>query len=30
VQHLMGAGQVIPSGKTQITPERESSAEGEV
>ena len=30
VQHLMGAGQVIPSGKAQITPERESSAEGEV
>jgi anti-anti-sigma factor len=30
VQHLMGAGQVIPYGKTQITPERESSAEGEV
>ena len=30
VQHLMGAGQVIPFGKTQITPERESSAEGEV
>ena len=30
VQHLMGAGQVIPSGKTEITPERESSAEGEV
>jgi hypothetical protein len=29
VQHLMGAGQV-PSGKTQITPERESSAEGGV
>jgi len=30
VQHLMGAGQVIPSGKTQITPEREGSAAGEV
>ena len=30
VQHLTGAGQMIPSGKTQITPERESSAEGEV
>jgi hypothetical protein len=30
VQHPMGAGQVIPSGKTQITPERESSAGGEV
>ena len=30
VQHLMGAGQVIPSGNAQITPERESSAEGEV
>lgn len=30
VQHMMGAGQVLPSGKTQITPERESSAEGEV
>ena len=30
VQHLRGAGQVIPSGKTQITPEWESSVEGEV
>ena len=30
VQHLMGAGQVIPSGKAQVTPGRESSAEGEV
>ena len=30
VQHLTGAGQMIPSGKTQITPEQESSAEGEV
>ena len=30
VQHMMGAGQVIPSGKTQITPEWESSVEGEV
>ena len=30
VQHLMGAGRVIPPGKTQVTPERESSAEGEV
>ena len=27
---VMGAGQVIPSGKTRIAPERESSAEGEV
>ena len=30
VQHLMGVGQVIPSGKAQITPERESSAAAEV
>ena len=30
VQHLTGAGQLIPSAKTQIAPERESSAEGEV
>ena len=30
VQRLTGAGQLIPSGKTQIAPERESSAEGEV
>ena len=30
VQHMMGAGQVIPSGKTQIRPEWESSVEGEV
>jgi hypothetical protein len=30
VQYPMGADQVIPYGKTQITPERESTAEGEV